>query len=59
LSGIKVVSQWYSFGALVPKIPEYYLNNYHRLYPIDNQFVYQIIMIGNAGLIHYVVMSSW
>jgi len=35
------------------------MNTYHRLYPIGDQFVYQIIVIVNACLIHYVVMSSW
>jgi hypothetical protein len=46
------------FWYFVWKIPEYYTNTYHRLYSIGDQFVYQIIIIGNAGFIHYVVMSS-
>ena len=47
------------FWQINAKIPGYYANAYHRLYSIGEQFVYQIIIISNAGLIHYVVMSSW
>jgi hypothetical protein len=57
-----MVSKYYDFGFFFRKyepVQGYYANSYHRLYSIGYQFVYQIIIIGNAGLIHYVVMSSW
>jgi len=47
------------FWRLLYNTPGYYAKNYHRIYSIGDQFVYQIIIIGNAGLIHYIVMSSW
>ena len=40
------------FWCLVSKISGYYANAYHRLYSIGEQFVYQIIIISNVGLIH-------
>jgi hypothetical protein len=39
--------------------PRYYETTYHRLYSISDQFVYQIIVMVNASLIHHVVISSW
>jgi len=50
-----MVQFWY----LLSKIPGYYAKTYHTLYSISEQFVYQIIIINNAGFIHYVAMSSW
>jgi hypothetical protein len=47
------------FWRLLYNIPEYYEKNYHKLYSTGDQFVYQSIIIGSAGLIHHVVMSSW
>jgi len=54
--------KWIVNGAgLAPhfKIPGYYANTYHRLYSIGERFVYQLIIISNTGLIHFVVMYSW
>ena len=47
------------FWRLLYNTPGYYAKTYHRPYYIGDQFLYQIITIGNARLIHYVVMSSW
>jgi hypothetical protein len=47
------------FQALVSSTRKYNKTTYHRLYSISDQFVYQIIVIVNASLIHHVVVTSW
>ena len=66
-SGLSFSHEYFAQGMSVLKNLPFKRNNllggnkktYHRLYSIGDQFVYQIIIIDNASLIHYVVMSSW